>query len=100
MVNELTCFKSTNNPSCIDLFLTNSDNSFQNTQTVNTGLSDFHVMIVTVLKTTFPKVKVKTLVYMDYSNFIQHEFRAELRARIQSSNVGSYVLFEDIFLNI
>ena len=100
LVNDLTCFKSTDNPSCIDLFLTNSGNSFQNTQTVNTGLSDFHVMIVTVLKTTFPKVKPKTLVYRDYSKFIQQDFRAELRAKIQVSNVGSYVSFEDIFLMV
>ena len=96
LVNGLTCFKSTDNPSCIDIFLTNSGNSFQNTQTVNTGLSDFHVMIVTVLKTTFPKVKPKILVYRDYSKFIQQDFRAELKAKIQVSNVGSYVSFEDI----
>ena len=37
LVNDLACFKSTDNPSCIYLFLTNSGNSFQNTQTVNTG---------------------------------------------------------------
>ena len=57
-------------------------------------------MIVTVLKTTFPKVKPKTLVYRDYSKFIQQDFRAELRAKIQVSNVGSYVSFEDIFLMV
>ena len=45
-----TCFKSINNPSCIDLFITNSTNSFQNTTTIATGLSDFHKMIVTVFK--------------------------------------------------
>ena len=100
LVNDLTCFKNTDNPSCIDLFLTNSGNSFQNTQTVNTGLSDFHVMIVTVLKTTFPKVKPKTLVYRDYSKFIQQDFRVELGAKIQVTNVGSYVSFENIFLMV
>ena len=80
--------------------MTNSGNSFQNTQMVNTGFSDFHVMIVTVLKTTFPKVKPKTLVYRDYSKFIQQDFHAELRAKIQVSNVGSYVSFENIFLMV
>ena len=38
LVKEFTCFKSTNNLSCIDLFLTNSGNTFQNIQTVNTGI--------------------------------------------------------------
>ena len=41
LVKEKTCFKSVDNPSCIDLFLTNSHQSFQNTTAVTTGLSDF-----------------------------------------------------------
>ena len=47
LVKDKTCFKSIDNPSCIDLFLTNSFQSFQKTTTVSTGLSDFHKMIVT-----------------------------------------------------
>ena len=35
LVKEATCFKSIDNPSCIDLFITNSPLSFQNTTTVN-----------------------------------------------------------------
>ena len=42
LVKEKTCFKNVSNPSCIDLFLTNSVLSFQHTETVSTGLSDFH----------------------------------------------------------
>ena len=63
LVKVPTCFKSLNNPSCIDLFITNSYRSFQKTTTVSTGLSDFHVMTVTVLKTTFPKAKPRVLTY-------------------------------------
>ena len=63
LVKENTCFKSLDNPSCIDLFITNSHQSFQNTTTVATGLSDFHKMVVTVLKTTFPKVPPKVIHY-------------------------------------
>ena len=37
-----TCFKNPENPSCIDLFLTNRQKSFQNTSTIETGISDFH----------------------------------------------------------
>ena len=50
LVKDFTCFKSANNPSCIDLFITNSWDSFKSTATVSTGLSDFHkmIMIVTV----------------------------------------------------
>ena len=63
LVKEPTCFKSIENPSCIDLFITNSYLSFQNTTTVATGLSDFHKMTVTVLKTTFPKAKPRVITY-------------------------------------
>ena len=61
LVNEKACFKSKNNPTCINLFITNSSNSFQNTSTMRTGLSDFHGMVVTVLKTTFLKSKARVI---------------------------------------
>ena len=34
LVREPTCFKNPDNPSCIDLFLTNCSNSFQDTQVI------------------------------------------------------------------
>ena len=55
LVKEKTCFKSITNPTCIDLFLTNSNLSFQPTETVSTDLSDFHMLVVTVLKTCLSK---------------------------------------------
>ena len=51
---EPICFKNPNNPSCIDFFLTNTTRSFQETQVFMTGLSDFHKLVVTILKSTFP----------------------------------------------
>ena len=60
LVKEKACFKSITNPTCIDLFLTNSNLSFQQTETVSTGLPDFHMLVVTILKTCFsekPKKK-------------------------------------------
>ena len=38
LVKDKTCFKNVENPSCIDLFLTISPNSFQNTFAISTGL--------------------------------------------------------------
>ena len=40
LVKEATCFKNVHNPSCIDLILTNRPLSFQNTNVIETGLSD------------------------------------------------------------
>ena len=99
LVKDFTCFKSIENPSCIDLFLTNSSNSFQCTTTVSTGLSDFHEMIVTVLKTTFPKAKPKVLVYRNYSKFLQNNFRVDLREKMQNIET-KYNCFDDAFLSV
>ena len=54
LVKEPTCFKS-GNPRCIDLILTNRERNFQHTTAIETGLSDFHKLIVTVLKNSFDK---------------------------------------------
>ena len=59
LVNEPTCYKNLTNPSCIDLILTNRSKSFQNTVVVETGLSDFHKMTITIMKTYFKKKETK-----------------------------------------
>ena len=53
LIKEPTCYKNPYNPSCIDLILTNKPLSFQNSCVAETGLSDFHRMILTVTKMTF-----------------------------------------------
>ena len=59
VVNEKTCFKNMQNPSCIDLLLTNNSCAFQQTTTVCSGLSHCHKLVfntvLTVLKTSIPK---------------------------------------------
>ena len=55
LVKEKTCFKNVSNASCIDLFLTNNALSFQHTEIVSTGLSDFHKLVLTVLKNYLEK---------------------------------------------
>ena len=55
IVKETTCYKSLSNPSFIDLVITNSSSSFQNTNAISTGLSDFHKMVITVLKQIFQR---------------------------------------------
>ena len=57
LIKEPTCYKNPNNPSCIDLILTNKPLSFQNSCVVETGLSDFHRLILTVTKIMFQKLE-------------------------------------------
>ena len=53
LIKDLTCFKNPGNPSCIDLFFTNKAIRFQRSYVIETGLSDFHKMTLTVLKCNF-----------------------------------------------
>ena len=78
IVKEETCFKSIENPSCIDLFLTNTPNLFFNTSTINTGLSDCHKMVVTVLRKTLQQAQPKVVSYSDYKNFDNELFKSFL----------------------
>ena len=55
--------------------LTNSYRSFQNSCAIETGLSDFHKMIATILKTYFRKKEPKIIQYRDYKNFSEEEYR-------------------------
>ena len=55
IVKESICFKNVLNPSCIDLFITNIPLNFQNTIEITNGLSDFHKMVITVMKMSFKK---------------------------------------------
>ena len=56
-----TCFKDPNNPSCIDLFVTNRQQCFQQICAIETGISDFHKMVVTVMKTHYKNQKAKAI---------------------------------------
>ena len=42
LIKEPTCFKSVQNPTSIDLILTNKSTSFENSFALETGLPDHH----------------------------------------------------------
>ena len=68
LIKEPPCYKNSQIPSCTGLILTNSPYSFQNSCVIETGLSDFYMMTVTVMKTTYEKLKLKIVNYRDYKN--------------------------------
>ena len=55
LVKEATCFKNSEKPSCIKLILTNNSKLFQTSQIIETGISDFHKMVIAVLNVYFKK---------------------------------------------
>ena len=56
---DSACYKNSENPRCIDFILSNRPISFFKTNTVFTGLADFHNKVLSVFKTTFPESKPK-----------------------------------------
>ena len=95
-----TCYKHPANPTCIDLMLTNSNRSFQNSCTIETGLSDFHKMRVTVLKIYFQTREAKVINYRDYRNFSNEEFRQKLLKYISKPTQNGDIAFYESFLSI
>ena len=70
LITEATCFKNPINSSSIDLILTNKIRSFQNTTILETGLSDDHKMVITILKTCVPKQTPTVIKYRDYRQMV------------------------------
>ena len=89
LIKESTCYKNLQNPSCIDLILTNIPCSFQNSYVVETGLSDFHKMTVTVMKITYEKLKPKIKKNRDYKNFCNNTFRNVLLEKLSTENINA-----------
>ena len=77
-----TCFKNPDNPLSIDLFLTNCSRGFQGTQVIETGLSDFHQMNVTVFKLHFTKQKHEIIFYRNYKKFENLKFKETLNTEL------------------
>ena len=60
LINKKTCTKS-HNGSSLDVLLTNHPKCFQSTCVIETGLSDFHKLIGTFLKSSFCRLPPKNV---------------------------------------
>ena len=91
LIKGPTCFKSVNG-STINLFLTTNKYLFQKTNSFETGISDHHHLIATVLKTTYERFPPKLLTYRSYehswNDSLKNRFKSEAYA-IQSGEIGS-----------
>ena len=77
LIKEPTCFKNPDNPTCIDHILTNHPKSFHSSSVYETGLSDFHKLTLTVLKTFHVNRKPKIIQYRDFNHFENASFAAD-----------------------
>ena len=95
---EPASFKNVNEQSCIDLFLTNNSKCFEDCLTLETGLSDFHKLIVTIMKTKHERFPPKIVNYRDYKNFDTKSFKDRLELTLK--NTTSFEELQKIFMEL
>ena len=98
LIKQPACFKNPDNPTLIDRILTNHPKSFHSSSVYETGLSDFHKLTLTVLKTFHVKHKPKIIQYRDFNHFDNASFRADLLQELSLKNVlpGEFEKFKCI----
>ena len=103
LVTSPRCFTKTHK-STIDLILTNKGNCFQKTKVTETGLSDFHKLISTFLRSHFSRLKLKAIYYRNYKKFNEQKFLEDVKNTNFCFNSDqpneNYELITDLFSKI
>ena len=81
LITAPTCFKSPENPSSIDVILTNKKKSFLKSGTYETGVSDHHKLIFTVMRSILDHTVPKVVTYRDYRS-IDNESLAKISMNV------------------
>ena len=100
LVKEKTCFKNMQNPSCIDLLLTNNSCAFQQNTALCSGISDCHKLVLTVLKMSIPKGNPRQITYRDYKKFDSLKSNNELKNVLTIENIDNCTKFDEKFLKV
>ena len=80
--------------------ITNRPKSFQNSEVIETGLSDFHKMSLTVMKVFYNKQKPKIIQYRKYKGFSNEAFMNELESALAWFSQISFGTFKSTLDNI
>ena len=100
LIKVPTCFKNPDKLNTIDLMLTNSVCSFQNSCALETGLSDFHKMTVTVLKSYLEKKQPKIISYRDFGKFSNNDFRTQILRDFSTLHLSNESPSLDLYVDI
>ena len=87
LIKEPTCFKNPKNLSCIDLILSNKPRSIQNCFYIETGLSDFRKMTLSVMSKSFQKYIPRKIKFRDYRHFQNNAFREDLLSELLNLSI-------------
>ena len=94
MVKTKTCVTH-GHESLIDIILTNKSNYFMHTKTLELGVSDFHKMSLTDLKSQVARLKPKVIKYRSYKNFNEANFLKELDDNFKNNFSYFYENYEN-----
>ena len=90
LINQSTCYKNPSHLKFIDLIPTNVPRSFQTTCVIETGLSDFHLMTLTVMRKSFiNKMKPRVINYRPHKYFSNEVFKESLLEKLSQQAFGN-----------
>ena len=82
IIKEPICYKNPGNTTCIDLILINCPKNFQEFSSLETGLLDFHKMVLTVFKSKTPNLTPTVVSYRKYKQFDSDKFKLEVSNKL------------------
>ena len=104
LIKKPTYFKSQNS-TLLDLILTNRPRSFMQSHNFETGLSDCHKLVCSILRASFKKLPPKIIKYRDQKHFDQKKFLHDLDSKLQQGDLyrncdDPYEKLSEIFVYI
>ena len=90
----------------IDLILTNCKHHFKHTHAFETGLSDFHKIVVTCFKNTYERLRPIYIQYRSYRNFDRNDFLSDLKnvsfeeALSSTNSEQAYEKFKELYSEV
>ena len=98
-INEPTCFQS-HDPTCIDNILTNRKDLFKTSKTFESGLSDHHKLVSTIMKSGNFSSPPRKKIYRSYKNFDFECFNTALKTKLDSTKSPTYNKFDEAFCSV
>ena len=103
-IKQPTRYKNPDKPTQIDLLLTNAPRSFQSACVLETRLSDFDLMTLTVMRKSFKKLQPRIINYRSYNNNSNEKFKScllnELRKEDFANNDKGFEKFCNIIMKV
>ena len=105
LIKDTTC-DTIYGSSSIDVIFTNRKKSLMKSSTVNTGISDCHKMVLTVMRAHYERLKPMKIQYRSYRNFNEKDFLRDLghmpfhKCNQMRDKENAYNCFKEIFTTV